>query len=132
MKMKKQRPGLEGAKGVANGSIVLHSTVPESTVSIHDRLPPRAAANGVVEHSNHAVSGAARLPESRRMTVASLIEPLLRIGDLARRLACDRRTVDRMRSSGCLPKADLLVGRRSPRWKKSTIEDWIDAGGKLP
>ena len=48
----------------------------------------------------------------------------------ARWLACDVRTVDRMRSSGRLPKPDLIVGRRSPRWRAATIRAWIESGGK--
>jgi len=61
----------------------------------------------------------------------SSIEPLIRIADLTRWLSCDVRTVDRMRSSGRLPKPDVIVGRRSPRWRVETICDWINSNGKV-
>ncbi|MGO9810707.1 MAG: helix-turn-helix transcriptional regulator [Isosphaeraceae bacterium] len=63
-------------------------------------------------------------------TMAAAIDPLLRINDLERWLACDRRTIERMRASGKLPKPDLLIGRRSPRWLASTIQAWIERGGR--
>jgi predicted DNA-binding transcriptional regulator AlpA len=64
------------------------------------------------------------------LTMAAAIKPLLRISDLERLLACNRRTIERMRACGRLPKPDLLIGRRSPRWRVSTIQAWIDRGGK--
>jgi predicted DNA-binding transcriptional regulator AlpA len=64
------------------------------------------------------------------LTVASAITPLLRISDLERFLVCDRRTIERLRASGKLPKPDLLIGRRSPRWLESTIQAWIERGGR--
>ncbi|CAN5903325.1 hypothetical protein BH23PLA1_BH23PLA1_35650 [soil metagenome] len=56
-------------------------------------------------------------------------EPLLTIDGLARYLSCDRRTVERMRSAGRLPRPDLHIGRRSPRWSPETIKRWIGEGG---
>ena len=64
------------------------------------------------------------------LTLAANIEQMLKMADLERSLACDRRTIERMRASGRLPKPDLLIGRRSPRWRVSTIQAWIDRGGK--
>jgi hypothetical protein len=64
------------------------------------------------------------------VTLASAIEPLLRVVDLERVLNCDRRTIERMRASGRLPQPDLFVGRRSPRWRAETVRAWINAGGK--
>jgi predicted DNA-binding transcriptional regulator AlpA len=58
------------------------------------------------------------------------VVPLLRIADLTRWLACDVRTLDRMRSSGRFPAPDLVVGRRSPRWRAETIREWLDSVGK--
>ncbi len=63
---------------------------------------------------------------------ASAIEPLLKLTDLTRVLNCQLRTVERLKSSGRLPKPDLLIGtgtRKSPRWKPATIRRWIDEGG---
>jgi predicted DNA-binding transcriptional regulator AlpA len=59
-----------------------------------------------------------------------LIEPLLAIRDLCRILGVDRRTIERMRSAGRLPKPTLLVGNRSPRWSAESIREWIGQGGK--
>jgi predicted DNA-binding transcriptional regulator AlpA len=65
------------------------------------------------------------------MTPAADITPLLRIQDIARRLTVSVETVTRMRASGRLPRPDLVVGKRSPRWTVSTINNWIAKGGKL-
>jgi predicted DNA-binding transcriptional regulator AlpA len=62
---------------------------------------------------------------------ATAIQPLLRNADLLRLLPCDVQTLDRVRSSGRLPKPDLTIGRRSPRWRAETIRDWINSGGKV-
>jgi excisionase family DNA binding protein len=62
-------------------------------------------------------------------SLAAAIEPLLTTSDLARLLVCDRRTIERMRSAGKLPKPDIKIGRM-PRWKRSTIEAWLERGGK--
>jgi predicted DNA-binding transcriptional regulator AlpA len=57
------------------------------------------------------------------------IPPLLTITDLCHILGCDRRTVERMRSAGTLPRPTLNVGTRSPRWTRAAIASWIDGGG---
>lgn len=57
------------------------------------------------------------------------LAPLLGIDDLVHILNVNRRTVERMRSGGQLPRADLCVGRL-PRWMPSTIETWLKRGGK--
>lgn len=61
---------------------------------------------------------------------AAAIEPLLRVCDLERVLVCSRREVERMRASGRLPKPDLLVGRRSLRWRPETLRRWLKEGGR--
>lgn len=60
---------------------------------------------------------------------AASIEPMLTLDGLARVLSCDRRTIERMRAAGKLPRADLIIGRRSPRWRPQTIRDWLERGG---
>ena len=55
----------------------------------------------------------------------SALDPLLSIDDLARVLNCGRRSVERMLSSGQLPRPDLRLGRM-PRWRAVTVQDWID------
>jgi predicted DNA-binding transcriptional regulator AlpA len=58
------------------------------------------------------------------------IEPLLSQEDLTRVLNASRRTVERIRAAGKLPKPDLHVGNRSPRWRPRTIREWIERGGR--
>jgi len=65
----------------------------------------------------------------RGRTLPAGIEPMLHIDDLAELLSCSRRTVERMRSSGKVPRPDMHVGR-CPRWKPATIRAWIEKGGK--
>ena len=60
---------------------------------------------------------------------AKSLEPLLTIGDLARFLATSRRTVERERSAGRLPKPDLHIGTM-PRWRPETILRWVEGGGR--
>jgi len=69
-------------------------------------------------------------PSTARVETPALA-PLLDIAGLERLLGCDERTIARMRSSGRFPKPDLVVGRRLPRWKASTLTEWIDRGGKV-
>ena len=49
----------------------------------------------------------------------------LRLDELATALGISRRTVERERSSGRFPKADLHIGKM-PLWKPETIRAWID------
>jgi hypothetical protein len=56
------------------------------------------------------------------------LTPLLSQEDLTRVLNASRRTVERMRSAGRLPRPDLHLGR-VPRWKPETIQRWIEGGG---
>ncbi len=58
------------------------------------------------------------------------IEPLWRIKDVYTFLNCSRRSVERIKSSGELPKPDRIVGKRSPRWKPETIRAWVERGGR--
>jgi predicted DNA-binding transcriptional regulator AlpA len=64
------------------------------------------------------------------LRAATDIEALLRMDDLTRVLNCSRREVERMRSSGRLPKPDLYIGKRSPRWKPETIRQWVERAGR--
>ena len=55
------------------------------------------------------------------------IEPmLLSLDDVSTALRISRRTAERMRSAGKLPAPDLRLGKL-PRWRPSTIEDWISS-----
>jgi predicted DNA-binding transcriptional regulator AlpA len=62
--------------------------------------------------------------------VPLLIEPLLSRADLARVLSVSLRSLDRLQSSGRLPQPDLFLGVRQPRWKSSTVRQWIENGGQ--
>jgi predicted DNA-binding transcriptional regulator AlpA len=73
--------------------------------------------------------GVSKLADVPGLKAAADIEPLLRMADLTRVLNCSRRVVERMRAAGRLPKPDLVVGKRSPRWKAETIRTWIENGG---
>jgi excisionase family DNA binding protein len=57
------------------------------------------------------------------------MEPMLGMDDLAALLRCNRRTLERLRSAGKLPQPDIHIGRM-PRWKRSTIETWVERGGR--
>jgi predicted DNA-binding transcriptional regulator AlpA len=65
-------------------------------------------------------------PPAPAVTRAPLpIEPLLSVTDLARILAVSRRSLERLRAAGKLPRPDLHLGR-SPRWRAETIRRWLD------
>jgi predicted DNA-binding transcriptional regulator AlpA len=68
------------------------------------------------------------MSKPRPVTTASdasrSIEPLLSTDALAGALSCGRRTVERLRADGRLPKPDLFVGKM-PRWTAETIRRWI-------
>jgi predicted DNA-binding transcriptional regulator AlpA len=75
-------------------------------------------------------AGVYKLTDVPGLKGAAEVEPLLRMADLARVLNCSRRVVERMRAASRLPKPDLFVGNRSPRWKPTTIRLWIEEGGR--
>jgi hypothetical protein len=54
---------------------------------------------------------------------------LLSQGDLVRVLNASRRTIERLRSAGKLPKPDLFLNKM-PRWRPETIRAWIERGGQ--
>lgn len=51
-----------------------------------------------------------------------------RLGELAKALGVSRRTIERERSAGRLPKPDLHIGK-APLWRPETIQRWIAEGG---
>jgi hypothetical protein len=60
---------------------------------------------------------------------ADALAPLLSVADLARVLNESRRTIERLRAAGKLPRPDLHIGKM-PWWKAETIRRWIEGGGK--
>jgi len=65
----------------------------------------------------------------RGRTSPAGIEPMFTVRDLAELLRTTRRTVERLRSAGKVPRPDMHVGR-CPRWMPATIRAWIERGGK--
>jgi hypothetical protein len=65
-----------------------------------------------------------------RQTAAGLIEPVLTRRDLARALRVSLPLLDRLRAAGRLLKPDLLLSRRSPRWRAAAVRAWIEKGGR--
>lgn len=59
---------------------------------------------------------------------ASVVEPMMTIGDVVAILRCDRRTLERLRASGRFPKPAMTIGR-SPRWHATAVREWIGRGG---
>jgi predicted DNA-binding transcriptional regulator AlpA len=59
-----------------------------------------------------------------RDPVTPTIEPLLSLDDFAGIVRASRRTVERLRAAGELPKPDLHVGKM-PRWRPETIRLWL-------
>jgi hypothetical protein len=59
---------------------------------------------------------------------------MVRLGDLPGLTRLGRRTIERLRSAGRLPRPDVRLGR-TPLWKVETIRQWIDTiarnGGEL-
>jgi predicted DNA-binding transcriptional regulator AlpA len=69
----------------------------------------------------------AQRPLAARVAPAPLpIEAALTLDDLACLLAASRRTVERMRAAGKLPRPDFRVGRM-PRWRPETIRAWLES-----
>jgi predicted DNA-binding transcriptional regulator AlpA len=52
-----------------------------------------------------------------------------RLDELATALGVSRRSLERARSAGRLPRPDLQIGKM-PLWRPATIRDWIERGGK--
>lgn len=61
--------------------------------------------------------------------VTTVLHPLLSIKKVAAALDCSRRVFERLRASGRFPKPDLLLGRM-PRWRRETVQRWIENGGR--
>jgi hypothetical protein len=61
---------------------------------------------------------------------AGLPEPLVGIDAWVDVLCVGRRQVERLRSAGRLPAADLFVGRL-PRWRPETLRDFVAKGGRV-
>jgi hypothetical protein len=64
------------------------------------------------------------------LPVAAPVDRLTyRLDALATALGVRRRTLERERSAGRLPRPDLQIGKM-PLWRPETIRRWIEGGGK--
>lgn len=52
------------------------------------------------------------------------LDALLTARQLAALLQIDARTLRQLRHEGAVPPP-IMVGGRSPRWKRATIEEWL-------
>ena len=52
-----------------------------------------------------------------------------RLDDLADALGVSRRTLERERAAGRLPRPDLHIGK-CPLWRVETIDAWLRGGGR--
>lgn len=67
------------------------------------------------------------MPKHAATMEAAPISPLLKVEEVARLLSCSRRELERMRAAGRFPAPDLTIGVRSPRWRASSVEAWIQS-----
>lgn len=64
-----------------------------------------------------------------KQQTAPTLETMLEINDLADLLNVSRRTVERLRTAGKVPKPDMHVGKM-PRWNRETIRRWVAEQGE--
>jgi excisionase family DNA binding protein len=92
------------------------------------KSPPRRAATSraALVPSNDITEA---VPDNAEFRRPAADPPLLGKAELARFLGISERTIERLRSSGRFPAADIQFGTR-PRWRRATIEAWIQRGGR--
>jgi hypothetical protein len=80
--------------------------------------------------TNLRVSGRTRLVDSVPNAPQHVLEPHVRLVDIAKALGCCDRTIRRRRAERLLPEPDFMISARHPRWRVSTIEAWLQNGSK--
>jgi hypothetical protein len=91
--------------------------------SIDDEPPPKQEAR------RNSMNKQGPPPGSTPTGERSPIERLTyRVDDLAERLGVSRRLIEKARSAGKIPPADLKLGR-VPLWRVETIQAWLANGG---
>jgi hypothetical protein len=65
---------------------------------------------------------------SLSQAIREQLEPSKDIKDWAWLLSTSRRTIERMRAAGKLPKPDFYAGSM-PRWRAQTVRAWMEKGG---
>ncbi len=93
-----------------------------------DELPP-----GVTTLADSLAQLAAILPGLKAAVDGQRQPPVprlaYRLDELAVSLGMSRRTLERERSAGRLPKPDLHIGK-APLWRPETILAWLERGGR--
>jgi len=85
-----------------------------------------------------AALDAGKLHDRRNSTVPARpappqIQPLLAMADLCQILRISRSKLERLRAAGKIPPPDLdlrTVSKPIPRWRRETIDRWIERGGR--
>ena len=138
MREKHERPWLQGAKAaVGETSQQVDSTAPSqpTTASIpplRDCQPEAAELpEGVVILADALRELVAILPGLKAaLDRRPRVEPLAyRLEELADALGVSRRVLERERSAGRLPKADLYIGKM-PLYRVESVRAWLDRGGR--
>jgi predicted DNA-binding transcriptional regulator AlpA len=131
MRQEHERPWLEGAKAaVGETSQQVDPTVQAPVVTTQPEaaeLPEKSAtlANTLAELA--AILPGLKAALERKPSVERLA---LRIDEVADSLGMSRRAIERERSAGRFPAADLHIGK-APLWRVETIRDWLENGGRL-
>ena len=127
-----ERPQLE-ARGVVDDPRQDHPTAPARAFTSSPEAADHELPEGVKPLSAVLQELAAILPGLKAAIERQAPPPVerltLRLDELAQALGVHRRTLDRERSAGRLPKPDLHIGK-CPLWRVGTIRDWLGRGGK--
>jgi predicted DNA-binding transcriptional regulator AlpA len=131
MKQKHERAWLEGAKAaVGETSQQVDPTVQAPAVTTQpgaaELLEKRVTLADTLAKLTAILPGLKAAIE-RKPAVERLA---LRIDEVADSLGMSRRAIERERSAGRFPAADLHIGK-APLWRVETIRDWLENGGRL-
>jgi predicted DNA-binding transcriptional regulator AlpA len=96
---------------------------PRPRSSTADLSPIRLADSPGPAEPSEPMAGA----RSTRPSLPAGLEPMVTTEDFVALLRCNRRTFERLRSAGKLPRPDIQLGRM-PRWRAQTIREWIERG----
>ena len=84
-------------------------------------MPMDARTDGVMETKTTKRGG---------RTAVDPGEILLGLADLAKLLGISRRTLERERAAGHVPKPTIIIGSRTPRWSRATITRWLETSSE--
>jgi predicted DNA-binding transcriptional regulator AlpA len=132
MSQQHERPWLEGAKAaVGEPSQQVDPTVPAPAAIAQpdaDEPPEKRVTLADTLAKLTAILPGLKAAIERKPPVERLA---LRIDEVADSLGMSRRAIERERSAGRFPAADLHIGK-APLWRVETIRDWLDSkkGGR--